>query len=102
MSMREIQAHLAELYGTDVSPELISVVTDAVLDEVRTWRSRPLDDVYPAVFLDALYVSVRDGGAVKKKAVYVALGLTAEGGREVLGLWIQETEGAKFWLSVLT
>ena len=101
MSMREIQAHLVELYGTDVSPELISAVTDAVLDEARAWRSRPLEEVYVAVFLDALYVSVRDGGVVKKKAVYVALGMTVEGEREVLGLWIKETEGAKFWNQVL-
>ena len=102
MSMREIQGHLQELYGTEVSPELISTITDGVLNEVRTWQARPLDEVYPAVFLDALYVSVRDGGIVKKKAVYVALGMTLEGEREVLGLWLQGSEGAKFWLSVLT
>ena len=102
MSTREIQGHLEELYGTDVSPELISTITDAVLDEARAWQTRPLDEVYPVVFLDALYVSVRDSGIVKKKAVYVALGMNVEGEREVLGLWFQATEGAKFWLSVLT
>jgi putative transposase len=102
MSMREIQSHLAELYGTDVSAELVSAVTDAVLEESRVWRSRPLDEVYPVVYLDALYVSVRDSGVVKKKAVYVALGMTVEGEREVLGLWMQQSEGAKFWLSVLS
>jgi putative transposase len=102
MSTREIQGHLQELYGTDVSPELISTITDAVIDEAQKWQARPLDDVYPAVFLDALYVSVREGGTVKKRAVHVALGMTMEGEREVLGLWFQATEGAKFWLSVLT
>jgi putative transposase len=102
MSTREITGHLEELYGTEVSRELISTITDAVIDEVRTWQGRPLDEVYPVVFLDALYVSVRDGGVVKKKAIYVALGMTLTGEREVLGLWIQGSEGAKFWLTVLT
>lgn len=102
MSTREIQGHLQELYGTEVSPELISTITDAVLDEARRWQGRALEEIYPVVFLDALYVSVRDGAVVKKKAVYVALGMTLQGEREVLGLWFQQTEGAKFWLSVLT
>lgn len=102
MSTREIQGHLEDLYGTEVSPELISTVTDAVLDEARSWQGRPLDEVYPVVFLDALYVSVRDAGVVKKKAIHVALGMTVDGEREVLGLWFGANEGAKFWLSVLT
>ena len=102
MSVRDIQGHLRELYGTDVAPDLITRVTDAVLDEARAWQSRPLDALYPIVYLDALFVSVRDGGSVSKKAVYVALGMTLEGKREVLGLWLESTEGAKFWLNVLT
>lgn len=85
-----------------MSADLISRVTDAVADEVRLWQARPLDPVYPIPYLDALYVSVRDGGTVVKKAVYVALGLTVEGHREVLGFWIEQTEGAQFWLGVLT
>jgi putative transposase len=102
MSVRDIQAHLRELYGTDVAPELISRVTDAVLDEMRTWQERPLEAIYPIVYLDALFVSVRDAGTVRKKAVYLALGTTVEGQRDVLGLWVQDTEGARFWLNVLT
>jgi putative transposase len=102
MSMRDIQGHLRELYGTDVSPELISRVTDGVLDEARAWQSRPLERVYPVVYLDALFVSIRDGASVVKKAVYVALGMTLEGKREVLGVWFEGTEGARFWLHVLT
>jgi hypothetical protein len=101
MSTRDIQGHLRELYGTDVSADLISRVTDAVLDEVKSWQARPLDTVYPIVYLDALFVSVRDGGVVAKKAVYVALGMGLDGMREVLGFWIEPTEGARFWLSVL-
>src|SRR5215471_1949997 len=101
MSVREIQGHLAELYGAEVSPDLISRVTDAVLDEVREWQSRPLDPVYPVIFFDALRVKIRDEGLVKNKAVYVALALTSEGEKEVLGLWIEQTEGAKFWLKVM-
>jgi putative transposase len=102
MSTRDIQSHLRELYGTDVSPDLITRVTDAVLDEARAWQSRPLEALYPIVYLDALFVSVREGASVTKKAVYVALGMTLEGKREVLGLWFHATEGAKFWLNVLT
>ena len=101
MTVREIQGHLAELYGVEVSPDLISRVTDAVLDEVREWQSRPLDPIYPVVFFDALRVKIRDEGAVKNKAVYVALAFNTEGGKEVLGLWIEQTEGAKFWLKVM-
>jgi len=101
MTVREIQGHLAELYGIDVSPDLISRVTDAVLDEVREWQSRPLDPVYPIVFLDALRVKIRDEGLVKNKAVYVALAYNSNGEKEVLGLWIEQTEGAEFWLKVV-
>jgi putative transposase len=101
MSVRDIQAHLAELYGVEVGHDLISRVTDAVLDDVREWQARPLEDVYPILFLDALIVKVRDGGAVRNKACYVAIGVNLEGERDVLGLWFQSSEGAKFWLQVL-
>jgi putative transposase len=101
MTVRDIQAHLAEIYGVEVGHDLISRVTDAVLDDVREWQSRPLEDVYPIVFLDALIVKVRDGGAVRNKACYVAVGVNLEGERDVFGLWFQNTEGAKFWLAVL-
>ena len=101
MTVREIQGDLAELYGTEVSPDLISRVTDAVLDEVREWQNRPLDPVYPVVFFDALRVKIRDEGLVKNKAVYVALALNPDGEKDVLGLWIEQTEGAKFWLKVV-
>jgi len=102
MSTRDIQGHLRELYGTDVSADLISRVTDAVLDEVKAWQVRPLDAVYPIVYLDALFVSVREGGTVTKKAVHIALGVGLDGTREVLGFWIEATEGARHWLSILT
>lgn len=102
MSVRDIQSHLRELYGTEVGPELISRVTDGVIDELQVWQQRPLEAVYPIVYLDALFVSVRDNGAVSKKAVYIALGVTADGERDVLGLWLQSSEGAHFWLHVLT
>jgi putative transposase len=101
MSVRDIQAHLAELYGVEVGHDLISRVTDAVLDDVREWQARPLEDVYPILFLDALIVKVRDGGAVRNLACYVAVGVNLEGERDVLGLWFQRSEGAKFWLAVL-
>jgi putative transposase len=101
LSVREIQAHLKEMYGTEVSPDLISRVTDAVLDEVKEWQNRPLEALYPIVFFDALRVKVRDEGIVKSKAVYVALALDTEGQKHVLGLWIEQTEGAKFWLKVM-
>jgi putative transposase len=102
MSTRDIQGHLRELYGTEVSTDLISRVTDAVIDEVKDWQARPLEAVYPIVYLDALFVGVRDGGTVVKKAVYVALGMGIDGTREVLGFWIEATESARFWLTVLT
>lgn len=102
MTTRDIQDHLKDIYGVDVSPELISNVTDAILDDVKEWRSRPLESVYPIVYFDALVVKGRTEGRVVKKAVYVALGVSMEGKKEVLGLWIADTEGAKFWLSVIT
>jgi putative transposase len=101
MTVREIQGHLSKLYAVDVSPDLISGVTDAVLDEVREWQNRLLDSVYPIVFLDALRVKIRDEGLVKNKAVYVALAFNSDGEKEVLGLWIEQTEGTKFWLKVV-
>lgn len=102
MTVREIQSHLSEMYGTEVSPTLISSVTDAVSDEVKAWQSRPLDPVYPIVYLDCIHVKVRDTGAVRVKAVYLAIGINMNGEKEVLGLWIAQTEGAKFWLQVVT
>jgi putative transposase len=101
MSTREIQGHLRELYGIEVSPDRVSAVTDAVLDEVAEWQNRPLEALYPLVVLDALRVKVRDEGTVRNKAVYVALGVRPDGTKEVLGLWIEQTEGAKFWLRVM-
>ena len=101
MTVREIRGHLQELYGVEVSPDLISRVTDAVLEEVRDWQNRPLDAVYPVVFFDALRVKIRDEGLVRNKAVYLALGIACQGEKEVLGLWIEQTEGAKFWLKVM-
>lgn len=102
MTTRDIQQHLRELYGTEVSPDLISRATEGVLDEFRAWQTRPLDPVYPVVYLDALYVSVREGGQVAKRAFYVALGVTVDGTRDVLGFWVAASEGSKFWLSILT
>jgi putative transposase len=102
MTTRDIQSHLEEMYGVEVSPTLISNVTEAVLEEVRAWQSRPLDPLYPIVYLDALMVKMRDNGVVQNRAVYVALGVTREGRKEVLGLWSSANEGAKFWLQVLT
>jgi putative transposase len=102
MSTREIQGHLRELYGIDASPQLISTVTDAVLEEVGRWQSRPLDPLYALVFFDALRVKMRDEGTVRNKAVYLAIGVTPEGRKDVLGIWIEQTEGAKFWLRVMT
>jgi putative transposase len=101
MSTREIQGHLRELYGIEVSPDLVSAVPDAVLDEVAEWQSRPLEALYPLVFLDALRVKVRNEGTVRNKAVYVALGVRPDGTKAVLGLWIEQTEGAKCWLRVM-
>lgn len=102
MTVREIQSHLEEMYGTEVSPTLISSVTDAVIDEVKAWQSRPLDSTYPIVYLDCIHAKVRDSGVVKAKAVYLAIGIDMTGNKEVLGLWIAQTEGAKFWLQVVT
>ena len=102
MTVREIQQHLTEIYGTEVSPTLISTVTDSVMDEVKQWQSRPLDAVYPVVYLDCIHVKVRDAGSVRAKAIYLAIGINMEGHKEILGLWIAQTEGAKFWLSVVT
>jgi putative transposase len=102
LSTRDIEAHLAEIYGVDVGRDLISRVTDAVLDDVREWQQRPLDDVYPVIFLDALRLKIREGGSVQQRACYLALGVTLEGERDVLGIWFQETEGAKFWMQVLS
>jgi putative transposase len=101
MTVREIRGHLEELYGIDVSPDLISAVTDAVLDEVAEWQNRPLDASYPLVFFDALRVKIRDEGFVRNKAVYIALGVMPDGTKDILGLWIEQTEGAKFWLRVM-
>lgn len=101
MTVREIRGHLEELYGIDVSPDLISAVTDAVLEEVAEWQNRPLDAVYPLVFFDAIRVKIRDEGFVRNKAVYIALGILPDGTKEILGIWIEQTEGAKFWLRVM-
>lgn len=100
MSVREIQAFLAESYGTEVSPDFISSVTDEVMAETIAWQNRPLESMYPVVFFDALRVKIRDDGGVSNKAVYLALGVQADGQRDVLGLWVEQTEGAKFWLKV--
>jgi putative transposase len=101
MSVREIQGHLRDLYGIDVSPDLVSAVTDAVLEDIAEWQNRPLDALYPLVFFDAIRVKIRDEGTVRNKAVYVALGVRPDGSKEILGLWIEQTEGAKFWLRVM-
>ena len=102
MTTREIQGHLREMYGVEVSPALVSEVTDAVMDEVKAWQSRPLEPIYGIVFLDALYVKMRHEGRVENRAVYVAMGVDLEGRKDVLGLWTSANEGAKFWLGVLT
>lgn len=101
MSVREIVGHLRELYGIEVSPDLISAVTDAVLDEIAAWHNWPLEPVYPVVFFDALRVKIRDEGLVRNKAIHIALGVRADGGKEILGLWLEQNEGAKFWLRVM-
>ena len=102
MTVREIQGFLKDQYGAEVSPDLISEVTDAVMEEVKAWQVRPLDKLYPVLFLDALRVKIRDEGTVLNKAVYLALAIRRDGTREVLGLWIEQTEGAKFWRGVVT
>ena len=101
LSTREIAGHVLELYGLEVSPDLVSAVTDAVLDEIATWQARPLEPVYPLVFFDALRVKIRDEGLVRNNAVHIALGVRADGTKEILGLWLEQNEGAKFWLRVL-
>jgi putative transposase len=101
MTVREIRGHLEELYGIDVSPDLISTVTDAVLETVAEWQGRPLDACYPLVFFDAIRVKIRDEGFVRNKAVYIALGILPDGTKEILGMWIEQTEGAKFWMRVM-
>ncbi len=100
MTVREIQGFLAEMYAVDVSPDLISSVTDAVMTEVTAWQSRPLESMYPVVFFDALRVKIREDAVVRSKAVYLALGVLPDGSRDILGIWIENTEGAKFWMKV--
>jgi putative transposase len=102
MTQREIQGHLEEIYGIEISPSLISTVTDAVLDEVRAWQARPLDTVYPILYLDALQVKVKSQGRVMNKAIYLAFGVNLQGLKEVLGMWASDNEGAKFWMQVVT
>ena len=101
MTVREIQGHLMEIYGLDVSPDLISTVTDAVMETVTEWQNRPLETSYPLVFFDAMRVKIRDEGLVRNKAIYLALGVQADGTKDILGIWIETTEGAKFWLRVM-
>jgi len=101
MSTQDIQGHVRDLYGIEVSPDLVSAVTDAVLDEIAEWQNRPLDALYPVIFFDAIRVKVRDEGTVRNKALYVALGIRPDGVKEILGLWMEQTEGAKFWLRVM-
>ncbi len=101
LSQRDVRAHLEEMYGVSVSAELISRVTDAIVEELQDWQKRPLDVVYPVVFLDAIRVRIRDEGMVRNKAVHLALGIRHDGSKEVLGLWIEQNEGAKFWLRVM-
>ncbi len=102
MTTREIKSHLEEIYGMEVSPALISTVTEAVVEEVRSWQSRPLESLYPIVYLDALYVKIRDNGQVENRAIYLAIAVKLDGTKEVLGMWSSANEGAKFWLQVLT
>lgn len=102
MTTREIQSHLEEIYQVEVSPSLISSVTDAIIEEVKTWQNRPLDALYPILYLDALQVKVRDGAHIRNKAIYLAIGVNLSGIKEVLGLWVAQSEGAKFWLQIVT
>jgi putative transposase len=102
MTVREIQSHLQEMYGAEVSPTLICSVTEAVMADAQAWQNRPLDALYPIVYLDCIHVKIRDGGVVRTKAVYLALGINMAGEKEILGLWIAQSEGAKFWLQVVT
>ena len=102
MTTRQIQQHLEEIYQVEVSPSLISTVTDAILDEVKAWQSRPLESLYPIVYLDCLMVKIRDNGHMQNKAIYLAIGINREGLKEALGIWVAQTEGARFWLTVMT
>jgi putative transposase len=102
LSVRDISAHLEEIYGVSVGRDLISRVTDGVMDDVREWGKRPLEDIYPIVVLDCMVLKIRDGGSIQRRALYLALGVTLDGDRDVLGMWFQESEGAKFWMQVLT
>ena len=102
LSTRDIEAHLAEIYGVKVGRDLISRVTDAVMDDARAWQTRPLEDVYPVVFLDCMVLKIRDGGSVQRRACYLAMAIGMDGEREVLGMWFQANEGAKFWMQILT
>jgi putative transposase len=102
MTTREIAEHVGELYGTEISPDLVSAVTDAVLEEVAAWQSRGLDSTYAIIFFDAIRVKIRNEGLVSNRAVYLALGIRCSGHKEILGIWIEQTEGAKFWLRVMT
>jgi len=102
MTTRDIQAHLEEIYGVEVSPDLISNVTDSVINEVKEWQNRPLEEIYPIVYLDATIVKVRSEGRVINKSAYLALGITLEGIKDVLGIWLEQTEGAKFWMKIMT
>ena len=101
VSTRDIQAHVRELYGIEISPDLVSAVTDAVIDEVTAWQARPLEPCYALVFFDALRVKIRDEGLVRNKAAHIAHGVRADGTKEILGLWLEQNEGAKFWLRVM-
>ena len=102
MSTRDIQGHLKDIYQIEVSPDFISTVTDSVIDAVKEWQNRPLDELYPILYLDALHVKVKDQGQITNKAVYLAVGISMEGKKDVLGFWIEKTEGSKFWLQVVT
>lgn len=102
MSTRDIQGHIKEIYGFDISPELVSQVTNEVVEELKAWQNRPLDEIYPIVFFDALVIKCREHGHIINKSVYLAIGINVEGKKEALGLWIEENEGAKFWLKVIT
>ena len=102
MTTRQVQQHLEEIYQIEVSASLISAVTDSVIDEVRAWQSRPLESIYPVVYFDCLMVKIRDGAHVINKAIYLAPGLTREGQKDALGLWVSQSEGAKFWMGVIT
>src|SRR5258705_8416172 len=102
MPVGELQGYFAEMYAVEVSPDLISTVTDAIVAEVTAWQSRPLEPMYPVVFFDALRVKIRDEATVRSKAVYLALAVLPDGTRDILGIWIEQTEGAKFWLKVFT